>query len=344
MVFMDGDNELQAPFIDFTSQTPPARFGHSALRVSRDLIIIFGGQAGNISYNASGLSYLNDIWGIIDTTVPCDCVNGNCSPALFRDLDVCYTCNPGFTGDTCDYRCLQSCGLICPCNITCRETNQTCLGGGPTLNGTVFQTNVTINGSLIFENGTLLYSFLNVNNTFNITNGFLDIKDSQIHSLLIIFNSSQVLLDLSSKIVASTCLELNDTVVIIDLANASASQNDVKKDLIEFNCSSIFGLTFKIINAPQGVCATTGTDTYSIYVIYSQCSKQNGLIPWQIILPVVLGAVVLIAITVFIVACTVPSIKKKIFPHREDGDKKKSEEEKRKKKSSEESQSEKKEE
>jgi len=238
-------------------------------------------------------------------------------PKIFHHYDICATCNEGYTGIHCDKRCLQNCNITCQCNITCRENNQTCQDT-PNINGTILQQNITLNGTVDISNGTFILSFINLaNGTFNISNGIFNIKNSLISSLLLIFDSSEVLLDLGSQIIATKCLELNNTLVVIDLSNVNATKNNVTKDLIKYNCSNISGLSFKVINVPAGVCVSTGSNDNSIYVIYAQCKGDDSQYwTWFVVLPVVGGVFVLIAIFVTIV-CTVPAAKKLLFPHRE---------------------------
>jgi len=225
-----GEQQATGPEFTFDFNFPTARFKHSALRVSNYLIILYGGQVGNITVNnTDDISFLNDIWSIIDTDHSCSCINGYCSPLLFH-LDVCATCYSNFTvsGTTCDNRCLEpTCTITCFCNSTCRDSNIECYNI-PTYEGNISNGYIYLNNSILVMNGTLIYTIITTNSTFDIQNGNINLRSSIVNSLYLVINASVVVLDTNS-LLNTTCLNATDSVIIIDLSKVNATKQQQQK-------------------------------------------------------------------------------------------------------------------
>jgi len=92
--------------------------------------------------------------------------------------------------------------------------------------------------------------------------------------------------------------------------------NNSKKNLITYNnCSDLENVKYVIINAPNGVCASAGSNSYSIYVIYSECLTSSPTLSLTIILPVV-AAIVVFIIIVIIIIFKVKKVNEAVFPHK----------------------------
>jgi len=123
-------------------------------------------------------------------------------------------------------------------------------------------------------------------------------------------------IDLNSSIIINKCFYLTNSTLLINLEG-----KHYNKTIISFDpsCSNTSNFNYSFYNTPTDFCPSLEVESNSISILFVNCNEmkkgEDNSTTWVIILIVVLGSVIVIAVSFLLVVFLVPSIKNKVFPN-----------------------------